>query len=102
MRHFLGNFNWSRLGLTFAGGYFLLTVMAVATALWISVSGDSKGHFVLLQLPIALQLGVLPASVLEKLRGMSWAMAYLIIWPLTLLVLYALGHGIGHILKHQE
>lgn len=97
MRPDTGKFAWSRLGLALAGAYFLLTVLAIAAALW--EPGDPKGRFILLQLPIALQLAALPASLLRQWSDMSWPMAYLVIWPPTALGLYTFGHGIGHLLK---
>lgn len=90
---------WSRTGLCLVGIYFILTVLALITAF---STGDTKGNFVLLQLPIALQIGAMPESLLRQLAGLSWGVAYLIIWPATALILYLLGYCAGYLVKPQS
>ncbi|GGY56341.1 hypothetical protein GCM10007387_43520 [Pseudoduganella albidiflava] len=92
---------WSRTGLGLSGMYVAVTAAAVAAALW-AEPGDPKGSYVLLQLPIALQLAALPDSLLQRMGGMSWTMAYLAIWPPTLLALYALGHWAGYPFRRRR
>lgn len=87
---------WSRTGLCLVGIYFLLTVLALIAAM---SAGDLKGNFVLLQFPIALQMGAIPGSVLRQLTGLSWGVAYLIIWPASALMLYLFGQCAGYLLK---
>lgn len=89
---------WSRTGLCLVGIYFILTVLALIAAF---STGDLKGNFVLLQLPIALQIGAMPESLLRQLAGLSWGVAYLIIWPATALILYLLGYCAGYLVKPQ-
>lgn len=85
------------MGMALVGVYACLTATAVIAA-W--GKGDFKGQFVFMQLPIALQMALImelmPRSLVAQLRDMSWAMAYLVIWPPTALVVYAIGSFIGY------
>lgn len=92
-------FDFSRMGLSLMGTYAFVTAMAIGCALWASASGDPKGYFVLLQLPVALQLAAMPEGLLRQLGEISWVMIYLTIWPLTALALYTLGQCLGCVLK---
>ncbi|WBS04730.1 hypothetical protein OU994_10835 [Pseudoduganella sp. SL102] len=78
------------------------TAAALVAALCWAEPGDPKGSYVLLQLPIALQLAALPDSLLQRMGGMSWTMAYLAIWPPTVLALYALGHCAGYPFRRRR
>jgi hypothetical protein len=79
----------SRVGLVFCALYALIIAACVC---WAFTVGDPKGHFVILQLPIALQgtllvsLGLLPILV-----HLSWFAAYLFIGLPTFMLLYLLG-----------
>lgn len=92
----------SRLGLGLTGIYAAGTAAALVAALCWVASGDPKGSYVLLQLPIALQLAALPDSLLRRMGGMSWTMVYLVIWPPTVLVLYGLGHCAGYPFRRRR
>lgn len=88
----------SRLGLAFCTLYGAIT--GVCAALAITSSGDPKGRFVFLQLPIALQAASLDALgfgwILEHL---SWEAAYLVLGIPTLAVLYLAGRFLGGYLR---
>jgi hypothetical protein len=77
------------MGMVLVGIYALLTVAAAFGA------GDATGRFVFLQLPLVLQTAFitafLPPHLLERLAGVSWAVAYLAIWPPTALFFYTIG-----------
>jgi hypothetical protein len=79
----------SRVGLVFCALYALIIAACVC---WAYSVGDPKGHFVILQLPIALQgtllvsLGLLPILV-----NLSWFAAYLLIGLPTFMLLYLLS-----------
>ncbi|MEO8993470.1 MAG: hypothetical protein ABI299_02690 [Rhodanobacter sp.] len=80
----------SKSGLAFCAAYLL--VIAACLGLALSAGGDFKGQYVLLQLPIALQisaafeLGLGPA-----LKGLSWPSAYVFLAGPTFLALYGWG-----------
>jgi len=83
----------SRTGIAFCTVYVLLAIASVAWGLSVD---DSKGRFVLLQLPLALQIAGLDAfGVLPYLEGLSWTATYLLIVPPTLVVLYSAGTVVG-------
>jgi hypothetical protein len=88
----------SRVGMLLVSVYAFLTAIAVIAA-W--GTGDFKGQFVFVQLPIALQMALsmelMPSSLIAQLRDVSWGMAYLVIWPGTALVLYAIGSFITYL-----
>jgi hypothetical protein len=80
----------SKIGLAFC----LVYVALAGLCIWASLdsAGDPKGSFVLLQLPLVLQLGLLDWLGLSSLlRGASWPVAYSAIGSLTLAVLYLSG-----------
>lgn len=81
------------LGISLCAVYLVLTLLLV----WASRSGegDPKGQFVLLQLPIALQLGVVNSLGLAKyMREWSFPVAYSVFVPVTCIILYASGVGV--------
>lgn len=84
--------SFSRTGAAFAGLYATASAVCIAAAL---ATDDFKGQFVLLQLPIALQISVLPVPLLRMMADVSWPLAYLLFGLPTLVVLYLLGAALG-------
>lgn len=83
----------SRLGIFFSLIYLVPTIACVAMAL---SSGDSKSRFVLLQLPIVLQISALDAmGFREYLTGLSWPVCYLLFCVPVVAALYCIGLGFG-------
>lgn len=71
-------------------------IAALCVILSIDSKGDFKGSYVLMQLPIALQLSLLLELGAKRfLVDFSWTKAYLAIAVPTMLVLYAIGHVLG-------
>ena len=71
-----------------------LYLVVVAFCVWgaIDASSDPKGTFVLLQLPLALQLAILDSLGLSSaLYELSWPAAYVLIGLPTLGLLYCVG-----------
>lgn len=88
----------SKTGLGFCILYLALTALFV----WGShnAGGDTKGAFVLLQLPLTFQLGFIDwLGLAQVTEGWSWGVSYAVIVPLTLLFLYCAGWAIGRLLK---
>ncbi|WP_368563329.1 hypothetical protein [Pseudoxanthomonas sp. UTMC 1351] len=80
----------SKIGLTLCLFYLAFAGLCI-WASWES-AGDPKGSFVLLQLPLALQLGFLDWLGLGSLLSRaSWPVAYSVIGSLTLIALYLSG-----------
>lgn len=87
----------SKIGLILCFLYSEITGLCV----WASLGspGDSKGKFVLLQLPLALQLAALDWLGLGRtLSNLSWVGAYLLVGLPTLALLYGAGWGLGKLL----
>ena len=82
----------SRTGLALCIAY--LAVVALCVWLTFSGEGDPKGRFVLLQLPIALQMSPFMRQN-SSLEGLSWVGAYALFGIPTLIFLYGTGHVIG-------
>ena len=77
-------------GLSFA---FLYILISVGFIFWSFRTGDPKGSFVLLQIPIAMQLSLFDEIGLARfLTGISWFGAYIICVPPMLIILYIAGH----------
>lgn len=90
----------SRLGITFALVYLLPSMTCVAMAL--SSGIDSKGSFVLLQLPITLQLAALSAlGMADSLRDLSWDGGYLFLGLPVLLALYGFGRWLERLVGRR-
>lgn len=86
----------NRLGLSLGAVYLALTLLLVWAAH--SSEGDPKGHFVLLQLPIALPLAVVDLLGLTNLiREWSFPVAYSVFVPATCIALYASGIAISYV-----
>ncbi|MFA1750941.1 hypothetical protein [Xanthomonas campestris] len=64
---------------------------------------DYKGRFVMLQLPIGLQQSALLALGADAWLGsLSWVSAYLLFVPLTVVLLYLLGHGLQALIERPS
>ena len=88
----------SKVGIGLCVLYLAATACCVFSSL--GAEGDPKGQFVLLQLPIALQLGALDAIGFRPvLRQLSWAGAYALLVPPTLAGLYGLGWLLARALR---
>lgn len=86
----------NRLGLSLCVVYLALALISVLAAL--SADGDPKGHFVPLQLPIALQLAVVELLGLAiYMREWSFPVAYSVFVPVTCILLYASGVAVSHV-----
>ena len=84
----------SKVGLILCFLYSAIIGLCVWASL--SSSGDPKGEFVLMQLPLTLQMAALHwLGLSSALSNLSWVGAYFLIAPPTLAVLYGLGWGIG-------
>jgi hypothetical protein len=86
----------SKLGVAFALFYVLPTLVCVA---WSLAPGDSKGSFVLLQLPVALQLAALHEMGFGELSSMSWVEAYIFLATPVVVILYIAGRSIGRMYR---
>jgi hypothetical protein len=88
----------SRFGLILCSLYVAISVLCV----WGSFDAgvDSKGSFILLQLPLIFQLEALGwLGFRPLLTKMSWPVAYASIGSLTLVLLYGTGWFIGSLFK---
>jgi len=88
----------SKIGLSFCILYLALTALFV----WGSrnAGADTKGAFVLLQLPLTFQLGFIDWLGLDQITdGWSWGVSYAVIVPLTLLFLYYAGWVISRVIR---
>lgn len=79
-------------GTAFAGVYGAVSTMCVVLGL---MADDVKSRFVFFQLPIALQMSLVPEPGLRALADVSWPIAYLLFATPTLAVAYLLGAGLG-------
>lgn len=85
-----------KTGLVLAGLYVAIIIACFVVAS--NAGGDTKGRFVFLQLPLALQMGGLDALGLRHwLYGLGWTEAYLWIGLPTLVLFYAAGCGLGYL-----
>ena len=86
----------NRLGLFLCAIYLALTLLLVWAAF--RAEGDPKGHFVLRQLPIAFQLGLVELLGLATyMREWSFPVAYSVFIPVTCVFLYASGVVLSHV-----
>jgi hypothetical protein len=83
----------SALGLILAGAYVIPSAVLV---IYGSSLEDTKGHFVLMQLPIAFQMAIVDSFHLTpKLSGVSWTGAYLLFGLPIVVLLYLVGWGLS-------
>ncbi len=88
---------YSKVGLAFVVFYLILTLICV---IWAFTVSDPKGKFVLLQLPVALQLVVVQElGYIKLLVGLSWFVIYPLIIIPTLVILYQIGAMINSFLN---
>jgi hypothetical protein len=84
----------SKIGFILCFLYSLIAGLCVLAS--VSSTGDPKGEFVLLQLPLALQLAALDwLGLSSALSNLSWVAAYMLISPPTLALLYSVGWALG-------
>ena len=80
---------FNKIGLVVSSVYFIIVVACIV---WAVAIDDPKGKFVILQLPLALQMAGLDAlGILKYLPAMSCAMVYLLIGIPTLWFFYLIG-----------
>jgi len=83
-------YSTSRFGFALCVIYSLIIIICLTWAY--SGDIDFKSQFVLVQLPIAVQLGVLHAlGLYPLLKNISMVMAYILLVPLSYIVLYFSG-----------
>ena len=75
----------SKVGIVLCVVYALI----IATFVMSAQGADNKGAFVLMQLPIAFQMALVPSSLLPE--NLSWLNAYLLFATPTFLLLYFFG-----------
>ena len=86
----------NRLGLSLCTAYLVLTLILAWAAH--SAEGDPKGQFVLLQLPIALQLATADfLGLATYIREWSFPIAYSFFVPAACIVLYASAVAVSRI-----
>lgn len=91
----------SRLGLLLAGIYISLIVFCLTLAY--SAGNDYKGQYVMMQLPIALQISLLyELGLSDMLRNLSWFSVYLLLAVPTCVVLYGIGFFMETISKLRK
>jgi len=83
----------SKLGLSLGLIYFLMIVVCV---IWGNTFMDPKSKFVILQLPLTLQMaGLHEIGILKYFStNTSWLMVYIVIGIPTLLLFYLIGYFI--------
>ncbi|WP_428422558.1 hypothetical protein [Methylibium sp.] len=73
--------------------YVAATAIALITGL--ANSNDTKGSFVIIQLPIAIQLALLDAAgLIESLDGLPWQTTYFLMALASVVLLYAIGAAV--------
>jgi len=79
----------SKIGLVLALIYLILLLACVV---WAFTVTDPKGKFVILQLPLAIQMaGLDEIGILKYFTDISWTIAYVMIGIPTLLIYYCIG-----------
>jgi hypothetical protein len=72
-----------------------------ACVIWAQFITDPKGKFIILQLPVVLQHGLLLAiDATWLLKGMSWPGVYLLLGLPMLILLVFLGNIVDYIIKN--
>lgn len=83
----------------------MLYVIITAFLLWGAwdAGADDKGRYVLLQLPLALQMALLDTlGLMGWFSGISWWLAYFIFVPATCVGLYYIGKGLTRTWQHNK
>lgn len=90
----------SRIGIILCALYALIIAACVAVAV---SSGDFKGWYVLLQLPIALQMALISAVGLVPLvEHLNWLEAYALLAIPTFAILYGFGWMVDRLHKGKS
>jgi len=90
----------NRTGLVFCALYAAATCTCITLAF---SSGDFKGRFVFLQLPIAIQLSALSSLGLGPLlTNLSWVAAYVVVAVPTFGLLYFSGWLVERLVSDHE
>jgi hypothetical protein len=80
--------------------YAAVIAICVGLAYRARRGNDSKGHFVFLQVPIALQVALLMRiGVMGSFRKISWGIAYLLFATPVFVILYVFGIAIQYLIK---
>jgi hypothetical protein len=86
-------FRISAFGLFLAALY---GVPSIASVIGSIRTGNPETHYILLQLPIALQAaGLVKLGLADKLGNISWVGAYALLWLPIVLLLYGIGVVLG-------
>jgi len=81
-----------RLSKTGWGLAFIYFTLSIVCIIWAFTLVDPKSKFVILQLPLALQMaGLHEIGLLKYFTDISWTMAYIIIGVPTLFIFYCIG-----------
>ena len=89
----------SKVGLVLALIYFFIAMLFVIYA---NILIDPKSKFVILQLPLALQMaGLHEIGLLKYITNISWTMAYIIIGIPTFLLFYLIGYFVDEIYSRK-
>lgn len=87
----------SKTGLILGALYIGIIIVCV---IWAQFISDPKGKFIILQLPVVLQHGLLLATdATWILKDMSWLGVYLLLGIPMLILLVVFGNIIGNIIK---
>lgn len=90
----------SRTGLILAALYIGIILTCV---IWAQFITDPKGKYIILQLPVVLQHGLLLAiEATSLLKGMSWPSIYLLLGTPMLIVLVFLGNFFENYIKKDN
>ena len=91
LNNFSNTLRANKAGLWLAGGYILFSLACIVAAFL--PGSDSKGRFVFLQLPIALQGGLAQeVGLASYMATLSWVGAYAVLGLPTVGLLYLAGH----------
>ncbi len=77
----------SKVGIGLCIVYALIIAVCVIGA----QGADNKGAFVLMQLPIGFQMGIVPSFLSHMLENLTWLSAYVLFATPTFLLLYFFG-----------
>lgn len=87
----------NRTGLILGAIYIIIVFVCV---IWAQFITDPKGKFIILQIPVVLQHGLLMAiEATPFLKGISWLGIYLLLGIPMLVLLVILGNVIESIVK---
>lgn len=82
----------SKIGLVLCFAYLGITALCAAFAIDAFASGDTKGWYVFMQLPLAFQIALRhQLNLTSAFHELGWVSSYLLIGTPTLIVLYWAG-----------